>query len=166
MTTDLAGPVLDDPTLAAALEEARDGRLRDLHPARVEPAVVVGGAGVAHDPHLQPRLREALGDVLAPLDHRHRVVEGGVEVEVVELLEPVEPVGVDVHELGPAALAACREVDVLGLHRAHVREKAAYVDYLVARSAQLAAIRADGRVAGEIDPEVARLRESAFGDPS
>lgn len=63
-----------------------------------------------------------------------------------------------------AALAICREVDVLGLHRSHVREKAAYVDYLVARSARLAAIRADGRTAGEQDPALARLRESAFGD--
>lgn len=64
------------------------------------------------------------------------------------------------------ALRTCRDVDVLGVHRQHVREKAAYVDYLVARSAQLSAIRADGRAAGESDPALARLREEAFGDPS
>lgn len=63
-----------------------------------------------------------------------------------------------------AALATCRDVEVLGLHRAHVRERAAYVDYLVARSAQLAAIVADGRAAGESDPALARLREAAFGN--
>ena len=65
-----------------------------------------------------------------------------------------------------AALEVCRDVDVLGLHRAHVREKAAYVDYLVARDAQLTAIRADGRVAGELDPALARLRDAAFDDAS
>lgn len=63
-----------------------------------------------------------------------------------------------------AALETCRGVDVLGLHRAHAREKAAYVDYLAARDAQLSAIRADGRVAGEVDPALARLRDAAFED--
>ena len=65
-----------------------------------------------------------------------------------------------------AALEVCRDVDVLGLHRAHVREKAAYVDYLVARQANLTAIRSDGRVAGELDPALARLRDAAFDDAS
>lgn len=63
-----------------------------------------------------------------------------------------------------AALAACSEVEVLGLHRTHVRERAAYVDYLIARAAQLDAIVADGRAAGESDPALGRLREAAFGD--
>lgn len=63
-----------------------------------------------------------------------------------------------------AALARCRDVEVLGLHRTHVRERAAYVDYLAARAAQLDAIEADGRAAGESDPELGRLREAAFGD--
>lgn len=63
-----------------------------------------------------------------------------------------------------AALARCRDVEVLGLHRTHVRERAAYVDYLTARAAQLDAIEADGRAAGESDPELGRLREAAFGD--
>lgn len=63
-----------------------------------------------------------------------------------------------------AALATCRDVDVLGLHRAHVRERAAYVDYLTARAARLEAIVADGRASGEADPALALLREAAFGD--
>ena len=63
-----------------------------------------------------------------------------------------------------AALARCRDVEVLGLHRSHVRERAAYVDYLTARAAQLDAIEADGRAAGESDPELGRLRDAAFGD--
>jgi hypothetical protein len=63
-----------------------------------------------------------------------------------------------------AALARCRDVEVLGLHRTHVRERAAYVDYLAARAGQLDAIEADGRAAGESDPELGRLREAAFGD--
>ena len=43
--SDLAGPVLDDPTLAAALEDARDGRLRALDltgPEALRPFVVAG----------------------------------------------------------------------------------------------------------------------------
>ncbi len=63
-----------------------------------------------------------------------------------------------------AALARCRDVEVLALHRTHVRERAAYVDYLAARAAQLDAIEADGRAAGESDPELGRLRDAAFGD--
>jgi len=62
------------------------------------------------------------------------------------------------------ALASCRDVEVRGVHRTHVRERAAYVDYLRARSEQLGAIAADGRAAAESDPELARLREVAFGD--
>ena len=38
----------------------------------------------ADDPHLQPRLRQPLGDALAPLDDRHRVVQRGVEVQPVK----------------------------------------------------------------------------------
>lgn len=62
------------------------------------------------------------------------------------------------------ALADCRDVEVLGLHRSHVRERAAYVDYLTARAAQLDAIVADGRAAGESDPALGQLRDAAFGD--
>lgn len=62
------------------------------------------------------------------------------------------------------ALAACRDVDVLGLHRTHVRERAAYVDYLTARSVQLAEIVEDGRASAAPDPALARLREAAFPD--
>ena len=63
-----------------------------------------------------------------------------------------------------AALASCRDVEVRGVHRTHVRERAAYVDYLRARSEQLGSIAADGRAAAESDAELARLREVAFGD--
>ena len=45
MSTDLAGPVLADPTLAAALEDAHDGRLRALDltgPEALRPFVVAG----------------------------------------------------------------------------------------------------------------------------
>ena len=63
-----------------------------------------------------------------------------------------------------AALAVCEDVQVRAVHRTHVREREAYVDYLRARSEQLGAIAADGRAAAESDPELARLREVAFGD--
>ena len=43
-------------------------------------------------------LGEPLGQALAPLDDGDRVVERGVEVEVVELGDAAEPVGVDVHQ--------------------------------------------------------------------
>ncbi len=62
------------------------------------------------------------------------------------------------------ALAVCRDVRVRGVHRTHVRERDAYVDYLQARSDRLDAIVADGRASAESDPELARLREVAFGD--
>ncbi|WP_300539659.1 transcription-repair coupling factor [uncultured Nocardioides sp.] len=45
MTTDLLGPVLDDPTLAAALEDARKGRVRALDltgPEALRPFVTAG----------------------------------------------------------------------------------------------------------------------------
>ena len=45
MTTDLLGPVLDDPTLAAALEDAREGRVRALDltgPEALRPFVTAG----------------------------------------------------------------------------------------------------------------------------
>ena len=69
------------------------------HPARVEVGVARPrrrSARMIRD--LEPRLREPLGDALAPLHDRHRVVERGVEVEVVELVDAAEPVGVDVHQ--------------------------------------------------------------------
>ena len=59
------------------------------------------GGGRAGDADLQPRLGEVLGHPLAPLDDGDGAVEGGVEVEVVELGGAAEAVGVDVHELGP-----------------------------------------------------------------
>ncbi len=43
--TDLLGPVLDDPTLAAALEDAREGRVRALDltgPEALRPFVTAG----------------------------------------------------------------------------------------------------------------------------
>ena len=62
------------------------------------------------------------------------------------------------------ALSVCRDVRVRAVHRTHVRERAAYVDYLTARRDRLDAIVADGRASAETDPELARLREVAFGD--
>ena len=63
-----------------------------------------------------------------------------------------------------AALAVCEDVQVRAVHRTHVRERAAYVDYLRARRDRLDAIVADGRASAESDPALARLREAAFGD--
>lgn len=63
-----------------------------------------------------------------------------------------------------AALEVCLDVDVLDLHRENVRERAAYVDYLTARRAQVRAIAADGQVVARSDPALARLREEAFAD--
>ena len=57
----------------------------------------------ALDPHLDPVVGQPLGDPLAPLDHGDRLVERGVEVEVVELGDAAEPVGVDVHQRRPVA---------------------------------------------------------------
>jgi len=48
---------------------------------------------------LGKRLRLAL----APLDHRHRLVGGGIEVKVVEFHQRAQPVRVDVHERGPGS---------------------------------------------------------------
>ena len=45
LPTDLLGPVLDDPTLAAALEDAREGRVRALDltgPEALRPFVTAG----------------------------------------------------------------------------------------------------------------------------
>ena len=63
--------------------------------------LVVVGEG-PDDPDLEPRLGQSLGDPLAPLDDRDGVVERGVEVEVVELVDAAQPVGVDVHQAGPS----------------------------------------------------------------
>ena len=50
---------------------------------------------------------QALGDAAAPLDDGDRLVERGVEVEVVELADAAEAVGVDVHEAGPPVSDGC-----------------------------------------------------------
>jgi hypothetical protein len=68
------------------------------HASRVEVGVLVLVGECTDDPDLQPRLGQPLGDPLPPLDDGDRVLEGGVEIEVVELVDPAEPVGVDVHE--------------------------------------------------------------------
>ena len=62
---------------------------------------------VAHDVDLQPRLGEPLGQPLAPLDDGDGLVERGVEVEVVELGDAAEPVGVDVDQAGPPTSLGC-----------------------------------------------------------
>jgi hypothetical protein len=53
---------------------------------------------VTLEEQLQPVLREVLGEAVPPLHDGDGTLERGVEVEVVELGEPPEPVGVDVHE--------------------------------------------------------------------
>ena len=78
---------------------------RDLDAAVLVVLVVLV---VADDVDLQPRLREALGQPLAPLDDGDGLVEGGVEVEVVELGDAAEPVGVGVHQR--------RSPDLAGVH--------------------------------------------------
>ena len=57
---------------------------------------------VVHEVELEPAGRQMLGDVLAPLDHGDRLVQGGVEIEIVQLLGSAEPIGVDMHQLGAA----------------------------------------------------------------
>ena len=58
-------------------------------------------------PQLEPFVRETLRHALAPLDHRDRVVQRRVEVEVVELLDAPEPVGVDVDQGRPLTADGC-----------------------------------------------------------
>ena len=66
-----------------------------------------------HDPHVvvpafhvdqQPALGELLGDPGTPLDDGDGVLDVDVEIQVVDLGDPAEPVGVDVHHRHPAAL--------------------------------------------------------------
>ena len=76
---------------------------RHQHPPRVQVVVLVGVGQRADDPDLEPRLRQSLGHPLAPLDDGDGVVERGVEIEVVELVDAAEAVGVDVHQVGPSA---------------------------------------------------------------
>lgn len=61
------------------------------------------------------------------------------------------------------ALATCRDVDVLALHRGLAGRQEAYVAHLAARADWLAEIAADGRAYYRDRPELARLREAAFG---
>ena len=51
---------------------------------------------------LEVVLGQPLGQPVPPLDDRDRLVQRGVEVEVVELGDPAEPVGVDVDQGGSA----------------------------------------------------------------
>ncbi len=53
---------------------------------------------VAAQGDLEAVLAQALGEAVAPFDDGHGVLQGGVEVEVVELGEAAEPVRVDVHQ--------------------------------------------------------------------
>ncbi len=50
------------------------------------------------DPHLDPVVGQPLGQPLTPLHHGDGLVQGGVEVEVVELGDAADPVGVDVDQ--------------------------------------------------------------------
>lgn len=65
-----------------------------------------------------------------------------------------------------AALDACREVDVLPVHRGLRKRTDAYVAHLAARADWLAEIAADGRAYYRDRSELARLRTAAFGDRS
>ena len=55
-------------------------------------------AGRTIDVNLEPILTEPLDPALAPLHHGHRVVEGRVEIEVVDLDQRAETVGIDMDE--------------------------------------------------------------------
>jgi hypothetical protein len=71
---------------------------RHQHPSRVEVGVLVLMGQGPDDPDLETGLRQPLGDPLSPLDDGHGVLERGVEVEVVELVDAAEPIGVDMHQ--------------------------------------------------------------------
>lgn len=64
------------------------------------------------------------------------------------------------------AEALCEGVEVLGLHRSHVAERATHLAYLRARLAFVDEIVADGSAAATQPEDLARLREEAFGDRS
>ena len=72
-------------------------------PPRIEVVVLLVVGQGPDDPDLQPRLGQPLGHALPPLHDGDGVIERGVEVEVVELVDAAEAVGVDVHQLGPLA---------------------------------------------------------------
>src|SRR5690349_8903360 len=97
-------------TSGVAVSKARStaSRLLSDDPAQRNPAgveLVVDGRvpDGALDDDLEARVGQALGQPGAPLHDGHGRVERRVEVEVVELVEPAEPVGVDVHEVGTLA---------------------------------------------------------------
>src|SRR4051812_31644818 len=69
---------------------------RDPQPPSLVGVVVATGH---HD--VQPIRRQCLGQPMTPLDHRDRVLQAGVQVEVVQLGEPAQPVGVHVHQRRP-----------------------------------------------------------------
>ncbi|MBC9734594.1 hypothetical protein [Nocardioides marmotae] len=64
------------------------------------------------------------------------------------------------------ALAVCRDVDVVAVHPGLRERRDAYVAHLAARADWLAAIAADGRAYYHDRPDLARLREAAFGGRS
>ena len=66
----------------------------------------VARIGGALDLDLQSRVGKLLDLARAPLDDRHRVVGRDVEIEIVDLVQRAEPVGVDVHERESAAMHA------------------------------------------------------------
>ncbi|MEV7428071.1 hypothetical protein AB0N29_00515 [Nocardioides sp. NPDC092400] len=62
------------------------------------------------------------------------------------------------------ALATCRGADVLAVHRGLREQRGAYVAHLAARADWLEEVGADGRAYYRDRPELALLREAAFGD--
>src|SRR3954447_25285706 len=59
------------------------------------------GLGRAGDANLEPGVGKTFGETGAPLHDGHGLVEGRVQVEVVELVEATRPVGVDVDQRRP-----------------------------------------------------------------
>lgn len=61
------------------------------------------------------------------------------------------------------ALARCRATDVAWPHRTLVHRRDSYIDYLTARVSRLEEVAADGHAYYHDQPQLAALRERAFG---
>src|SRR5690349_20881792 len=70
---------------------------RDPQRPRLVGVVVAPG-----DHDLDAVLRQRLRDAVAPFDHRDRILQARVLIQVVQLGESTEPVGVNVHQRRPA----------------------------------------------------------------
>ena len=70
-------------------------------------AVLRALCDVALDSYVDHLVAQTLDHSLSPLDDGHRVIERRVEVEVVQLGQTAEPVGIDVDEVGTVARDRC-----------------------------------------------------------